>query len=88
MPCLGQLDDHCCYVNGVACKHLEENTQVERRWTCGLMRKLNNWDDVIASSEYQTDVAPYFDPKGMNCKDWPDGTSGNAGHCVECGVGV
>ena len=72
MPCLGNSEDHCCYLKGVACKHLEENTVEDRRWVCGLRRKLGNWDDVIASTEYQTDVAPILEPLGINCRDYPD----------------
>lgn len=86
MPCFGNKSDHCCYVNGVDCKHLEENTMEGRRWVCGLRRKLGNWDDVISSKEYIKDVEPYFGIIGMNCKDWPDGTGHNSGTCAECGV--
>ena len=86
MPCLGNAEDHCCYVNDVVCKYLEEKTVNGRRWACGLKRALGSWDNVIASTEYQTDVAPYFEPLGMNCKDWPDGNKGNRGFCVDCGI--
>ena len=88
MPCLGNRDDHCCWIKGTPCPHLEENTVEGRRWACGLRRKLGNWDDVITSPEYLADVAPHFEPKGMNCRDWPDGTGGNAYTCAECGVGI
>lgn len=84
MPCFGNGEDHCCYVNGVACPHLEEFTVPDRRWACGLFRRLQDWDLVIASDSYQQDVAPYFGD--MNCKDWPDGVGRNRGVCEICGV--
>jgi len=55
-----------------------------RRWACGLMRKLGDWDLVLASSEYKRDVAPKL-PAGINCRDWPDKP---ATKCFECGFGV
>jgi hypothetical protein len=85
MPCLGNKDEHCCYVNGSACLYLEENTVEGRRWACGLRRTLGNWDDVITSPEYLVNVEPHFRQFGMNCKDWPDGTGANSYICVECG---
>jgi len=85
MPCLGNAQDHCCYVNGQACKYLEENTVEGRRWACGLRRELGSWDAVIASDRYQQDVAPHFGE--MNCRDWPDGEGANKGRCVDCGNG-
>ena len=86
MPCMGNRDDHCCWIKGVACPHLEENTVEGRRWACGLRRVLGNWDDVIVSPEYLADVAGKFSHPDMNCKDWPDGTGVNSYTCAECGV--
>lgn len=86
MPCLGNREDHCCWIAGVACPHLEENTVEGRRWACGIYRKLQDWDAVIISKEYLADVAPTFEPLGMNCRDWPDGADGNSYTCDECGV--
>jgi hypothetical protein len=80
MPCCGNGDKHCCWVNGSPCKHLQENTVPGRRWACGLRVKYGNWDDVIASSEYHKDIVPVwgnpYDPNNLNCKDWPNGTQG------------
>jgi hypothetical protein len=83
MPCLGNTEDHCCYLAGVPCKYLEENTVEGRRWACGLRREYGNWDDAIASDRYQKDIEPHFGPKGVNCKDWPEA---NKAYCGECGV--
>ena len=83
MPCLGNGADHCCYVAGSACPHLEEHTVPGRRWACGLMREHGDWDQVIADPRYLRDVAPHFGE--MNCRDWPDGTGVNAGQCEDCG---
>jgi len=55
-----------------------------RKWVCGLRRKLGNWDLVLASPEYKTDVAPKLNP-GINCKDWPDKPLTK---CFECGFAV
>ena len=84
MPCYGNRDDHCCYVNGKACQFLEENTVPERRWACGLRRELGDWDSVISDPRYIEHVDPHFGD--MNCRDWPDGTGRNKGSCPECGV--
>ena len=86
MPCLGNSDDHCCYLKGKACPFLEYNTVPGRKWACGLMRRFGDWDEVLASDEYIGTVAPVFEPLGMNCKDWPDGTGANHYTCEECGV--
>ena len=86
MPCNGNRDDHCCWIKGNPCPHLEENTVKGRRWACGLYRKLQDWDAVLASQEYIIDVKPTFEPLGMNCRDWPDGTGTNSYTCEECGV--
>lgn len=83
--CHGNTEDHCCYIAGEACPYLEENTLPDRKWVCGLMRKLGDWDLVIASPEYQQDVAPHFDPLGINCRDWPEFPA--QAFCGECGYG-
>ena len=86
MPCFGNRDDHCCWVAGKPCQYLEEDTVEGRRWACGLMVELGDWEKVIASDRYKKNVAPIFEPLGMNCRDWPDGDAANSGTCVECGV--
>lgn len=82
--CTGNGEDHCCYFNGLACPHIEENTVPGRRWACGLLRELGDWDQVIASDRYQQAVQPLFDANpalnGMNCRDWPQGYSGVMAH--------
>ena len=84
MPCLAK-DEHCCWLNGVQCKYLEENTVPGRRWACGLKRRYNTWDAAINSEEYKQDIEPHFGPKGINCKDWPDIPHTK---CFACGFGV
>lgn len=86
MPCFGNKDSHCCSINGKDCKYLEENTMPDRRWACGLMRKLQDWDAVLISKEYITDVKGKFAHPETNCRDWPDGIGANSHNCVECGV--
>ena len=87
MPCNGNRDDHCCYLNGKACPYLEKNTIEGRLWSCGLYNKLQDWNAVILSDEYKADVAPVFEPLGMICRDFPDGDGANSYICIECGVG-
>ena len=82
MPCAGNSETHCCWLDGKVCKYLEEDTVEGRHWACGLRRKLGDWDKVITSKEYRKDVAPVLEPLGINCKDWP------VGHrCGDCGYG-
>ena len=46
-----------------------------RRWSCGLLRDLEDWDKVIVDERYLKTVQPLYDTvpelKGMNCRDWP-----------------
>ena len=80
MPCTGNSADHCCYQNGKPCIYVEENTVPGRRWACGLMRELGDWDAVLASDRYKENVV--FTSPDMNCRDYPQpGT-----HCSDCGV--
>jgi len=83
MPCNGNRDDHCCYVNGNACRFLEMDTVPDRKWVCGLRRELGDWDLVIEDQRYLEHVAPVFGE--MNCRDWPDGEGVNHGVCSDCG---
>lgn len=86
MPCEGKGDDHCCYIKGEPCHYLEENTVPGRRWACGLKRIYGDWDLVLDSLEYKTDVAPNWARMGedYNCRDWPD-IPGR--FCGQCGNG-
>jgi hypothetical protein len=86
MPCLGNQKDHCCYIKGKACPHLEKNTALNRKWVCGLRKKYGHWDLVLNSEEYKKDVAPHFEPQGINCRDWPDFSKGQ--YCGDCGAGM
>lgn len=82
MPCQGRNnEEHCCYVHGEVCPHLEENTEPGFRWSCGLRRELGNWDAVLADPRYPKDSwAP-----GVNCRDWPEGPAKYRG-CNTCGA--
>ena len=85
--CTGNLEDHCCWVNGAICPYLEENTVPGRRWACGLLRELGDWASVYADPRYQYVRDGYDDPKwpslhGLDCGDWP--RIGET--CSVCGV--
>jgi hypothetical protein len=65
--------DHCCWIVGRVCPHLEEGTVPGRRWACGLRRRLGSWAAVHASPEYRRDVRPFwarFRPD-LDCGTWP-----------------
>jgi hypothetical protein len=80
--CSGNSSDHCCYVSGVACRFLEENTVPGRRWACGLRRELGSWEAVHTDARYLRHVQPMWDRLGGSCGDWP-----RAGKkCEACGV--
>ena len=90
MLCKGRNnDDHCCWLLGKPCPHLEENTQPGFRWTCGLRRELGDWDLVLEDKRYIRDVhsvwvslAKQADEPVVNCRDWPDGKN----FCRNCGA--
>lgn len=70
MTCHGN-SDHCCWVDGAPCPHLEEGTVPGRRWACGLFRKLGDWGTVHESEDYLRDVRPHWDRAGViDCGDW------------------
>lgn len=71
MKCSGNGVDHCCWLKGRVCPHLEENTVEGRRWACGLRRELGDWDLVLVDSRYVDEVAIVLEPKGVNCRDYP-----------------
>ena len=72
--CHGNCDSHCCVFRNVICPFVEENTIKGRRWTCGLLRELGDWDLVLADKRYKEIVQPLWDtiPErvGDNCRDW------------------
>ena len=74
MICHGNNDSHCCWINGVECPYLEENTVEGRRWACGLLRELGSWEKVYRSTRYRrTDAGKWFKKAypGFGCGDWP-----------------
>lgn len=89
MPCLGNREDHCCWVKGVPCAELRENDPraPERRWACGIYLDLGDWDAVIASDRY-TAATNHWDGTGMNCKDWPNGVGINNWLCDNPGCNI
>ena len=79
MRCLGRnSDNHCCYLSGKVCQFLEENTEPDFRWTCGLRRELGSWNAVLEDPRYLEEVQPQLDamPKiePTNCREYPGGT--------------
>ena len=76
--CTGRGDartgDHCCWIAGELCPHLEEGTVPGRRWVCGLYRELGSWEQVYADPRYlASDAAAWFADAypGFGCGDWP-----------------
>ncbi len=80
--CTGNFEDHCCWVDGKVCPHLEENTVEGRRWACGLLVALGSWEAIYATEAWQRDVKPLCDRLGMRCGDWPP----KGKTCATCGV--
>lgn len=69
--CHGNGSDHCCYVNGVKCPYLVEDSAGPRRWSCGLYVELGDWDLVHADQRYLNDVRPHWLQSGTpDCGDW------------------
>ena len=58
---------------GVECGYLEENTEKESRWSCGLRHELGDWDLVHIDQRYIQNVKPKLDklPNITHCEDWP-----------------
>lgn len=59
----GRGGDHCCYLSGVQCPHLVENT-AGRRYACALMLRYATWEKVNASPEYRT-IGEHWEAMGM-----------------------
>jgi len=72
--CHGNGDEHCCWLHGVVCVHLEENTVPGRRWACGLRRELGSWDAVHTDPRYAP-VQAILDEWGYTCGSWGPGTN-------------
>jgi hypothetical protein len=69
--CHGNGPDHCCYVDGQVCRWLEENTEPDRRWTCGLRRRLGSWEAVHADPRYQEFPGAIWRESGtVDCGDF------------------
>lgn len=62
--CHGNRPDHCCWLQGRVCPHLEEFTMPGRRWVCGLLRELGTWDAVLADVRHVALGSP-------PCDTWP-----------------
>lgn len=70
--CLGNSEDHCCWVNSTPCRFLEENTVPDRRWACGLRRRLGSWEAVHNDPGYLEHIKPNWEAKNVaDCGDWP-----------------
>lgn len=85
MACDGNYLDHCCYVDGVACRFLEEGTVRGRHWACALMREHGDWKKVHVDPRYLEHVKPAWERsalKGQDCGDWP----AKGVQCPSCGV--
>lgn len=69
--CNGNGKDHCCYQDGRPCKFLLKDAVPNRRWSCGLLLKYGNWEEVHNSQEYVENVLPIWQKHGvLNCGEW------------------
>lgn len=72
--CHGNGETHCCWVAGEVCEFLEENTVPGRRWACGLLRELGNWNAVHADPRYAP-IQVEWDKVGIeSCGAWGPGS--------------
>ncbi len=81
--CKGDLEEHCCWINGKQCPHLEHHPDWERKWNCHLLINNGSWEAVYKTAEWQRDVKPFCDKLGVRCGDWPP--PGEV--CATCGAG-
>ena len=67
MGCKGEYNegDHCCWIEGVACPFLEEETVQGRHWACGLLRELGSWEKVHTDPRYVATLKPIWEQKGI-----------------------
>lgn len=66
--------DHCCYVNGAPCPFLriDDPALAPRKYACGLVAELGNWNRVENDPRYIEQVKPHWDSSGtIPCKDYP-----------------
>lgn len=66
--------DHCCYVNGAPCPFLliDDPALAPRKYACGLVHELGNWQRVEKDPRYLQQVKPHWDASGtIPCKDYP-----------------
>ena len=79
MHCFGRnLDDHCCYVDGVPCPFLERNTDRDQKFSCQLRRQNGSWARAIADSRYtasRNSPGIFFKQFGYDCATY---------QCAEC----
>ena len=63
--------DHCCYIHGQPCPHLQVDGPSGRRYACGLMVELGSWSAVHADARYLADVKPAWTAAGVvDCGPW------------------
>lgn len=77
--CEGRTEDHCCFIDGEACRYLD---RVDGQWRCSLRRMLESWDMVHESPGYRQHVKPTMDRIGVQCGDYPPPGK----RCAVCGV--
>ena len=94
--CHGNGADHCCYwpdapegpgpdgttVPGV-CPFLRQDAKAGRRWSCGLMDELGDWNLVHSDPRYLATLQPLWRgagplweqlwAAGIRCGTWPQG---------------
>ena len=70
--CTGRGDSvgsHCCFVGGSVCEFLVDNgIPGDKRFRCGLMLELGDWDKVHADPRYAP-LAIHWKGQSL-CGDW------------------
>ena len=86
MNTCGNLEEHCCWLQGNPCPHVKRVDREDRIWACSLMDEHQDWEKVYNDPRYITDVKPKLEQAGLiaRCRDWPDAAL--AQKCNICGM--
>lgn len=80
----GRAAEHCCWIAGEVCPHLQRSAVPGFRWACALRAALGSWAAVHAAPAYGA-VRARLRAAGVaqDCGDWPP--PGVSCHCGETG---
>jgi hypothetical protein len=63
--------NHCCWLDGAVCPHLQVDGPSGRHYACGLYVELGDWAAVHTDARYLADVRPHWTATGtQDCGSW------------------